>query len=280
MSESCYFIFDEKYYSVTENIISVNNRAFKYGDGFFETIKLTDGKIQLKNLHFERIKQSFKVLQFSVSKNFSFDNLETQILKLVKKNNQLKSSRIRITFFRKESELFDVKNFQPSILIQSFHLIETENKINENGLSIDIYPIARKSCDVFSSIKSNNYLPYTMAAIWAKENKLNDAIILNCFNRIADSTIANLFIIKNNIIKTPALAEGCISGVMRKYIIEKLHENKITVIETSITEEEIFTADELFLTNAIKGISWVKSFKNKKYDYLQIKKINQLLFNN
>ena len=59
-----------------------------------------------------------------------------------------------------------------------------------------------------------------MAAIWAKENKLNDALILNQHDRICDSTIANVFWVKDNKIFTPPLNEGCVAGVMRKKILE------------------------------------------------------------
>jgi branched-subunit amino acid aminotransferase/4-amino-4-deoxychorismate lyase len=53
--------------------------------------------------------------------------------------------------------------------------------MNENGLILGIFKEARKVCDHFSHIKSNNYLAYTMAALWAKEQKLNDALLLNSY---------------------------------------------------------------------------------------------------
>ena len=98
-------------------------------------------------------------------------------------------------------------------------------RFNENGLIIDIFPDARKSVDIFSNLKSANYLPYVMAAIWAKENKLNDALILNQHDRICDSTIANVFWVKDNKIFTPPLNEGCVAGVMRRKILELAIQN-------------------------------------------------------
>ena len=112
-----------------------------------------------------------------------------------------------------------------------------------------------------------------MAALWAKENKLNDALLLNCNNNIADSTIANIFIIKNGVIKTPALTEGCVAGVMRKHIIETLQQQNIEVAETIVNIDDIATADEVFLTNAIKGIMWVRQFGNSNYVNFETSKI-------
>lgn len=268
---------DGKLFHENEHNLSVNNRSFRYGDGFFETIKLVDGNIQLKQLHFDRIATSLVTLGFKANKHFSFEILEQQIIALAAKNNHSKLGRIRITFFREDAGLYEVTNFHPHILIQSFELNETVNKLNENGLVIGAYDIAKKSCDAFSNIKSNNYLQYAMAALWAKENKLNDALLLNCNNNIADSTIANIFIIKNGTIKTPALTEGCVAGVMRKHIIETLKQQNIIVTETTINIEDITTADEVFLTNVIKGIMWVRQFGNSNYVNFETIKIYQQL---
>ncbi len=273
MSHLNYYNLDGKMFLESENNISVNNRSFRYGDGFFETIKLSQGKIQLKELHFERIANSLKTLGFVTAKHFSYEKLEKQVIELANKNNHLHLGRIRITFYRADAGLFEVTNFHPHILIQSFNLNETVNQMNENGLVIDVYPFAKKSCDIFSNIKSNNYLQYAMAALWAKENKMNDAILLNTNNCIADSTIANVFIIKNKIVKTPALSEGCVNGVMRKYIISTLKNYSVDVIETAINIDEIANADEIFLSNAIKGILWVKQLGSNSYINIESQKI-------
>ena len=277
MPNLSYYNLDGKIFLESENNISVNNRSFRYGDGFFETMKLVDGKIQLKELHFERILYSLKTLGFITAKHFSFEGLEKQILELATKNNHQDLGRIRITFFREDAGLFEVTNFHPHILIQSFELNESVNELNQNGLVIGLYLNAKKSCDVFSNIKSNNYLQYAMAALWAKENKLNDALLLNSNNNIADSCIANVFIVKNGAIKTPALTEGCVAGVMRKHIIEILKQNNIKVVETSINTDDIANADEVFLTNAIKGIIWVRQFGDSNYANFETRKIYNLI---
>jgi branched-chain amino acid aminotransferase len=273
---NCYNL-DGKIFLESENNISVNNRSFRYGDGFFETIKLSNGKIQLKELHFERILYSLKTLGFITAKHFSFEGLEKQIVELATKNNHQYLGRIRIAFFREDAGLFEVINFHPHILIQSFELNESVNELNQNGLVIDVYPLAKKSCDIFSNIKSNNYLQYAMAALWAKENKLNDALLLNSNNNVGDSCIANVFIIKNGIIKTPALTEGCVAGVMRKHLISILKQNNSEVAEMPIKIEDIANADEIFLTNSIRGIMWVRQFENSNYGNFETRKIYNLL---
>jgi branched-chain amino acid aminotransferase len=242
----------------------VSNRGYRYGDGLFETIKVINGKILLEQYHFERLFSGVLLLQFETPKLFTAVKLTEEILRLCKKNECEQMARVRLSVFRGNGGLYDDdKTLQ--YVIECWPLDESVNKLNENGLVIDVYPDVRKGCDVFSNLKSSNFLPYTMAAIYAKEHKLNDCLLLNTNGNISDSTIANVFIIKNGVVITPALAEGCVNGVMRRYLIEKLRSINYEIREESLAISDIEAADEIFLTNAIKGIRWVKQFADKSY---------------
>jgi len=137
--------------------------------------------------------------------------------------------------------------------------------LNDKGWRIDIYPDVRKSCDLLSNLKSNNYLPYIMAAMHAQRSSLNDCLVLNTYDRICDATIANIFWVHNNHICTPPLSEGGVAGVMRKYLLNQLQQSGYTTQETKCTENELLQADEVFLTNALYGIRWVRQFREKIY---------------
>jgi branched-chain amino acid aminotransferase len=104
-----------------------------------------------------------------------------------------------------------------------------------------------------------------MAAYWAKEHKLNDALVLNAQGNVSDTTIANVFIVQNGVIKTPALTEGCVGGIMRKYLLKCLREENIPVEETTISPDDVLNASEVFFTNSIFGIKWVKEVNNVHY---------------
>lgn len=256
--------FNGKIVAAEAPVLRASNRSYRYGDGLFETMKLSDGKLVQAAYHFERMFESLHVLHFEIPRLFLREKLEQQIQLLCKKNNCEKLARVRLSVFRGNGGLYD-EGKTLEYIIESWPLAPSVNKLNENGLVIGIYPNAQKSCDQFSNLKSANFLPYSMAALFAKENKWNDSLVLNAKNRIADTTIANIFIIKENTISTPALAEGCVKGVMRRYLLEKLRLAGFTMQETGLTEEDLQTADEVFLTNAINGIRWVKQYKDKIY---------------
>jgi branched-chain amino acid aminotransferase len=244
----------------------VSNRGYRYGDGLFETIKVIDKKIRLESYHFERLFSGLLLLQFEIPKLFTAVTLRDEILDLCKKNECEQRARLRLSVFRGNGGLYDDdQNLQ--YVIECWPLDELADKLNENGLLIDVYPEARKCRDVFSNLKSANFLPYSMAALYAKENKLNDCLLLNEQGNIADATTSNLFIIKNGVITTPALSEGCVNGVMRRHLLEgvKIKGEGFRVVESIITIDNLLHAEEVFLTNAIKGIRWVKQFRDKTY---------------
>ncbi|HJS53971.1 MAG TPA: aminotransferase class IV, partial [Chitinophagaceae bacterium] len=137
------------------------------------------------------------------------------------------------------------------------------------------------SIDVFSNLKSANYLPYVMAAVWVKENKFDDALILNHHNRICDATIANVFWIKDAKIFTPPLSEGCVAGVMRKNILDlrlQIADLGLHLEESELAPGDLLNADEVFLTNVTTGIRWVRQCGNKVYRSTITHKLSVELF--
>lgn len=267
MEQANFLFYNGKISKTGKPLLSPDNRSFRYGDGFFETMKMVNGKIQLSDYHFERLFASLELMQFQKPVYFTREYLEENLITLAKKNYHHKLARIRVTIFRGDGGLYDVDNHFPHHLIQTWDLNPANNQFNENGLVIDIFKDARKVCDRYSLVKSNNYLSYVMAALWAKEHKLNDAILLNPYDRIADATIANVFIVKNGLIKTPALTEGAVNGVMRRHLLHSLRKENMPVEETTLTIDDLTGASEIFFSNSIYGIKWVKQLGDNGYTH-------------
>lgn len=267
------FNFNGKIYKEETPIIGANNRGLRYGDGLFETIKMKDGQLVLEDLHFARLWKGMQVLQFAIPKHFTPDKLEEEVALLAKKNGHGKAARIRITIFRGDGGLYDASDNFPNYIIQTWALPEGNGEWNSNGLVLGIYDNVRKSCDVLSNLKHNNYLPYVMAALKAKKEKWNDAVVLNSYDRVCDATIANIFLIKNEIIYTPALSEGCVAGIVRGYLIRKLSEHGFKYIEKEITIKELLAAEEVFLTNSIYNLRWVQCINDTEFTNTVTQKI-------
>ncbi len=245
-------------------VLLASNRGYRYGDALFETMKVASKNILLETYHFERLFAGLRLLQFEVPKLLTREKLCKEVLLLAEKNNCGNLARIRLSVFRGNGGVYDEER-TPQYLIECWPLNESLNRLNENGLIIDVFPAARKSCDSFSHLKSANYLPYTMAAIYAKANKLNDCLVLNTDGNIADATIANVFLIKEGVVITPGPDQGCVNGVMRRHLLEKMKDAGYSIQENPVSVSTLEEADEVFLTNAISGIRWVKQFREKVY---------------
>ncbi len=261
-------------------IVNAGSRALKYGDGLFETLKYADGKLAFLQEHFNRLWEGLETLGFDLPAHFSQSFVEAEINKLLQVNNDA-IARVRLSVLRGEGSLPVVAKNDFTFLIESAPLPGSNGVLNKDGLKICIYSDARKSCDKISALKHNNFLPYVMAAKHAGNMECDDALLLNNFGNVCETSIANIFFIKNNVVFTPSLAEGCIAGILRQYFIQALHKLGFVVEEKSVSLSEALSADECFISNSILMMRWVITLENKQYEHTTIQSIyNNLLKTN
>ncbi|PUZ27457.1 branched-chain amino acid aminotransferase [Chitinophaga costaii] len=226
-------------------------------------MKVYQGRVLLEELHFERLMASVHLLHLEMPIHFTRDYLMDLVTQLCVKNKVETLARVRLSVFRTEGGLYTPENNTAEFLIQCWELHKQVFELNETGLDIDIYPESRKTCEKLSTIKSANCLPYIMAGMYAREHELNDALLLNTHGRVADATSSNVFIVRGNQVWTPPLGEGCVCGVMRKYLLAL--DTTLHLMEHPITVSDLENADEIFLTNTIYGIRWVERFRDNSY---------------
>ena len=253
-------------------ILMSDNRSYRYGDGLFETIKVVNGKLQLGDFHFERLFNSMDLLKMNRPAFFSQEKITENISRLNKKNGCFELGRVRLSVFRGNGGLYE-KDQSAQYLIECWPLDKSTTYLNNNGLLIDIYSSAVKTCDALSNIKSANFIAYALGAIYAKEQKLNDCLLLNTYGNVADATIANVFIIQNGSIITPSLDQGCVNGVMRRWMLQQLPAIGFRVIEKPVTIDDLEKSDEIFLTNAVSKMRWVKQFRQRTYTNVTIAEV-------
>ncbi|MGZ5248073.1 MAG: aminotransferase class IV [Flavitalea sp.] len=272
-----FYLYNGKQIKISEPSISVESRGVRYGEGVFETIKLINNSILLFDAHMERFFNGLLLLKLKPPPFFDKIKIKQLIIELCRKNNCSNSARIRLSCIGGNGGVWDKQDQFADIIIQAWPLPEHYNEFNNNGLVVDACEEVRKSTDLLSNLKSNNYLPYLYAANRGKELKVNDMILKNHLNHIADSTIANVFIVKDNRILTPMLSDGPVAGVMRRNLLQILPANGLIVSECSLTVDDLLDADEIFLTNAMYGLRWVQRFRDKMYSNNLSQKIYGLI---
>jgi branched-subunit amino acid aminotransferase/4-amino-4-deoxychorismate lyase len=260
-----YFSLDGKILPAGQPAFLPDNKSYRYGDGLFETIKMVKGEMPLWDEHRSRLQSGLQLLDFSPPGLFTMEKLRSDIIALCNKNQHQALGRIRLSVSRGEGGIYEQEHDRFHYLVESWQANPATNRLNENGLVIGIFPYARKAMDIYACLKSANYLPYTMAARFARQQQWNDCLVLNSEGNIADATIANVFLVKDEVIITPTAGQGGVNGVMRKFLLEKLRTAGYAIKEMVVTIEMVMEADELFLTNAMNGIRWAGKLENKSF---------------
>jgi branched-chain amino acid aminotransferase len=211
--------------------------------------------------------------------NTFFDPLKVfgEMEELIRRN-QCKEGRLRLNVFRNSGGFYKPLSDQCSYLITIQSLTEAVFSINDKGLRLGLYSEIRKPLNALSGIKSSSALLYVMAARHARESGWDDALILNEYGRICECSASNIFLLMpDKTIVTPALSEGILPGVMRKNLIRFMRENEMVVEERIVMTDDLFKADEIFLSNAIQGIRWVLSFRERRYFSTFSRKLAELM---
>ena len=256
-----YINFNGKIIYQDQAILRADNRALKYGDGLFETVRVINGHIPFAKFHYERLVDGLNVLSFKVHNRFSFSFFKREILQLTNET----SSRVRFSVFRKPGGLYLPGNNQFDFLIESSPLKDDAYVWNKKGIHLGLSKKVSLSCDTLAPLKTLNALPYIMAANECQQQKVDDIILLNQHGRIAEANSSNVFIWTGRTLKTSSLLEGCIAGVIRRVLLEKASSINIKAIETKLSLNDLRKAKAVLLTNSIQGIRWVKQFEKCKF---------------
>ncbi|WP_457619086.1 aminotransferase class IV [Lutibacter sp.] len=241
----------------SELLFDSNNRAFKYGDALFETLKVKNSQIYFLEDHYFRLMASMRMLRMEIPMTFTLDFFEEEITNLVKHNN-LNSARVRFTVFRKPGGFYEPQTNKIDYLIEATQLISTP----KSTYRVDLFKDYFVHSGLLSTIKTTNKITNVLASIFVSENELDNGILLNEKKRIVEAINGNVFLVKGNIIKTPPISEGCIKGICRKKIIEIIASmENYKLQEVEISPFELLKADEVFITNVIIGIQPITVYK-------------------
>jgi branched-chain amino acid aminotransferase len=172
---------------------------------------------------------------------------------------------MRITFYRKSTGFYMPKQDEITYFIEAEPLADNEFVLNATGRMVDIFTDYKKEINKLSVFKTLNCQLYVQAAIHARDKGLDEALIQNNKLSIIESNSSNLFIVSNGVLYTPTLEDGCVAGTMRMNIINLALENKIKVYECTLNPQNLLAADEMFLTNAVRGIEWIVGYRTKRY---------------
>lgn len=241
--------------------ISVFNRALQFGDGLFETLVFKKNKILFLDKHFERLKKGSEKLNIiNFPNEVWLKDINTAI-----SQTTLTSGIIKIMLFRGRSTRgygFE-KTIKPIRIVHIFPLktnnffsFKKKHKTNVLEVCSTKYGHNKK----LAGVKHCNRLEQVLA----KHEVTNDGLMLDENAKVISTTNANIFIIKDNELLTPDLEVCGVCGTRREVVLEIAEKLHIPTRITNITLNDVFNADETFITNTILGICEIKRIGQRK----------------
>lgn len=208
-------------------------------------------------LHYQRLLHGMKLLNMEPA--WSSDEIAQWIQILSEKNGCTEMARIRWAVYRHDDGA-------AGFVLEAGPLGPEAFCWQEQGWHLSIYSENQKAPGPLANLKTANYLLYLLAAAAAKKGGVDECLVLNAHGQLCDGSRTNIFLVKNGLLQTPALACGPVAGVMRKHLLQHCNAANIPVEACALTPADMLEADEIFLTNAVQGIRWVSRFGDKKYD--------------
>ncbi len=234
--------------------LSVNDRAFLYGDGLFETIRYETNRIWFWLDHFARLSAGMSILQFTLPEGFTADSLYASVSALLAANQLVdQPARIKIQVWRQAGSLYTPATNKANVLItaqpgNSFSITEIAKT--------EIYDAFRLSPSPISAFKTLNSLPYVLAGLYKLQQNLDDVILLDTQGHLAECLASNLFWYANETLYTPSLQTGCINGILRRQLVHLASGQGITLCEGYYKPEVLAQAEAVFCAN-VMGIQWL-----------------------
>jgi len=260
-----YILYNDEFILADQPVLTAHNRGFRYGDGLFESMRMCNGKLKFAEQHADRLKAGMKALKMEGGNLLDEYFLRQKTTELCKRNKFKENVRFRLSVYRQGEGLYTPASNKSGYVLEATPLTESTYELNKKGLIVDVYDELTKQVDKLANYKTCNSLLYVMAGLYKKQHRLDEAFILNQNGFLCESISSNVFVVYNQQIYTPSLAEGCIKGVMRGVVMNLARMNNIPVVEAQINPEVLKEADEVFITNAVGGVRWVMGYGRKRY---------------
>lgn len=243
---------NDKFSPITEAKISVLDRGFLFGDGVYEVVSVYSGKPFHLNEHLQRLQHSLDAIKLPLNVcEIDFAKIIAELLQLNSANQGDHSLYIQITRGVAEER---THNFPQQVTPTVFLMTKPIKPISYEELSrgkkaITQLDIRWKYCH----IKSTSLLPSILLFQAAVDAGCDEAILIRDGYAI-EGTSSNIFIVKNSQIITPPLSQENLSGVTRDLILQILRNNALPFQEKNIAEQELFEADEVWISSSTRGI--------------------------
>lgn len=230
-------------------VVPALDRGILYGYGLFETMAVYGGRVLLMDRHLDRLILSVPKLGLEIP--VGKDVLINMITGVVAAN-QIDEGYLRLTLTA--GSVAPGPLLQGSVFVQARNGIPYTKQQYRNGAAAGICAVRRNDTSPLVYLKTLNYLDNLMAREESRRQGWDEGLLLNTRGYLAEGTASNMFLVVRGRLVTPDLKSGILPGIIRQVVLELAGEITLPCEERQVTPEELFMADEVFLTNSLMGV--------------------------
>jgi len=241
---------------VNQTGIPVTDLGFQYGYGFFETIRVDKGNPGHLNAHVDRLNRTWEHLFAEEPPDVTWDEIIHQVIVQNRLLHETAAVKIIATRGDRESPPFN-----HTLLVSARPYTHRLTKKKVQGLNLAVYPHPRQT--PLADHKTLNYLYYFLAGKWAMGQNADEALILNPDHTVSETNTANILLIKNHTVTKP-VSLHVLPGIMDTVVCNFLGKRGFTIKSTQVFLENLFSYDEIMITNSLIGAVPVLTIDGKK----------------
>ena len=246
-------------------LLTVTDRGFQVGDGIFETLLVVGGRVLELPLHTSRLQASAAVMAMPLPDEL--ERLLGQAIADLCRANRLDGSdtqcAVRVTVSRGAVDgraLLPPDDVRPNLVIQAWLVDPPPPELFSRGLRLAISAVRRDPASPLAMVKTTSRAEFVYAQIEAHQRGADDALFLTTDGHLAEATSASLFLVEGVGLATPSLDCGILASTTREWVISSGGPGLgLAVRQDHLTPNDLFVADEAFLTSSVAGILPVTS---------------------
>lgn len=260
------YMFDDELQTDDHIKLNIGSPSLNYGLSLFETIKVYKGRPQLLDEHVKRINGSLKEVGFIHV--CDVDSIRNRIDKLLSSVGK-EYGAVKLMVVDDIKKCHEIISYSERIYDKSLY---------ESGYKVCVSKCARDENSPLVQHKSSNYGTNIIEYKKAVSEGYNEVIFLNTQGYITEGALSNLFLIKDKVLYTPDVDSGILPGVMRKKVLDIATKLNLNTVEDKLTIDDVYEADELFITNSLMGLMPICEISGKKRDITSYK-VSSKLYN-
>jgi len=233
-----------KFVDEFDAVISVKDHGFLFGDGVYDTLRTFDGKLFFPERHLDRLYAALGFVNINVP--WLKGDVMNWVNEGIKKNN-FSETRIRITVTRGVNKFKIINVVSPTLLI-SFSDISDAPVVYDRGVTV----ITCEAERTLPSVKTISMAPVMAARAVMEKAGAFEVLLVNRKGKVTEGSVTNLFVVKDGVVKTPG--DDVLEGITRGLVLKWLDELGMKFMVCDLTLDDLYNADEVFVTNAIRGV--------------------------